>query len=415
VSVSAPVTLTIPGLRLVEHEFSVPLDHAAPDGERITVFAREVCDPEGLDRPLLVFFQGGPGHEAARPSRHPTGPGWLDRALRDFRVLMLDQRGTGRSTPVGTLAGLSPAEQAAYLAHFRADAIVRDAECIRRELGVERWSVLGQSFGGMCVVAYLSIAPDGLREAFVTGGLPPLGARIDDVYRATYASVVAASHRYYARYPSDRERVLALRALLDDGDVRLPSGDRLTSRRLRQLGGMLGMSARFETLHHILELPPDSPAFGHDVERALDFARNPLYAILHEACWADGGATRWSAERAMPGDYDAAPELFTGEHVFPWMFEEYGALSPLREAADLLAEHDWPRLYDPARLAANEVPVAALIYAEDMYVPRAFSEQSAAAIRGLRPWLTNEYNHDGLRIGGDRVLGRLIDLARGRV
>ena len=30
--------------------------------------------------------------------------------------------------------------------------------------------------------------------------------------------------------------------------------------------------------------PPDSPAFGHDVEAATPFARNPLYAIVHEAC-----------------------------------------------------------------------------------------------------------------------------------
>ena len=97
------------------------------------------------------------------------------------------------------------------------------------------------------------------------------------------------------------------------------------------------------------------------------------------------------------------------------MLDEYGALAPLREAAELLAEHEWPRLYDPARLASNEVPVAALIYAEDAYVPRALSEETAAAIRGLRPWLTNEYNHDGLRIAGARVLGRLMDLARGRV
>src|ERR687889_1388481 len=95
------VELTTPGLRLVEHEFSVPLDHARPDGERITVFAREVADPDGRDRPFLVFLQGGPGSEAPRPTRHPTGPGWLDRALSEFRVLMLDQRGTGRSTPVG--------------------------------------------------------------------------------------------------------------------------------------------------------------------------------------------------------------------------------------------------------------------------------------------------------------------------
>ena len=147
----------------------------------------------------------------------------------------------------------------------------------------------------------------------------------------------------------------------------------------------------------------------------LSFARNPLYAILHEACWADGGTTRWSAQRMLPADYDDAPELFTAEHVYPWMFEEYAALAPLREAAELLAEHDWPRLYDADRLASNEVPVAAAIYADDLYVPRAFSEQTAARIRGLRPWLTNELHHDGLRTEGARVLGRLIDLARGRV
>ena len=93
---------------LTEHEFSVPLDHGRPDGERITVFAREVADPDGLDRPFLVFLQGGPGFEAPRPTRVPTAPFWLDRALSEFRVLMLDQRGTGRSTPVGGLPGKTP-------------------------------------------------------------------------------------------------------------------------------------------------------------------------------------------------------------------------------------------------------------------------------------------------------------------
>src|SRR5688572_17594571 len=149
--------LTTPGLRLVEHEFSIPLDHADPDGERITVFAREVADLEGLDRPMLLFLQGGPGHEASRPTRNPSAPGWLDRALEDFRVLMLDQRGTGRSSPVGTSSPLEPAALAERLTNFRADAIVRDAEWIRRALGIERWSVLGQSFGGLCVVSYLSL------------------------------------------------------------------------------------------------------------------------------------------------------------------------------------------------------------------------------------------------------------------
>src|SRR5581483_4047290 len=126
----------------------------------------------------------------------PNNPGWVDRALNEFRVLMLDQRGTGRSSPVGGLPGRTPQEQAEYLAHFRADAIVRDAEWIRRELGVERWSVLGQSFGGFCVTAYLSLAPEGLREAFLTGGLPALGQRIDDVYAHTYERVLEWTRRY---------------------------------------------------------------------------------------------------------------------------------------------------------------------------------------------------------------------------
>jgi pimeloyl-ACP methyl ester carboxylesterase len=409
-----PTYLT-PGLRLVEHEFKVPLDHADPGGELITVFAREVADLDEPDKPLLLFLQGGPGFEASRPTRNPSAPAWLDRALQDFRVLMLDQRGTGRSSPIGTLPGKTAQEQADYLTHFRADSIVRDAEWIRRDLDIERWSVLGQSFGGMCVVSYLSLAPEGLREAFITGGLPPLGPRIDDAYRATYALVAERCRRFFERFPDDRERLRSVCERLDGDDLRLLCGDRLTPRRLRQIGGLLGASAGEEKLHYILELPPDSPAFLHDVQAQMQFARNPLYAILHEACWADGGTTRWSAQRVMPADYDEQPELLTGEHVYPWMFEEYGALAPLRDAAELLAEHDWPRLYDEDQLAENEVPVAAAIYAEDMYVPREHSEPTAAQIRGLRPWLTNELNHDGLRVDAERVLGRLIDMARGRI
>jgi pimeloyl-ACP methyl ester carboxylesterase len=326
---------------------------------------------------------------------------------------MLDQRGTGRSSPLGTLPGRSPQEQAEYLAHFRADSIVRDAEWIRRELGVERWSVLGQSFGGFCVTSYLSLAPDGLREAFLTGGLPALGPRIDEIYARTYARVLERTRRYYERYPADRARVRRIHDLVDAGELTLPSGDRLTWRRFRQLGQMLGMSDGAEHLHYLLELAPDSLAFLHDLAGALTFARNPLYAVLHEASWADGGSTRWSAERMLPAQYDAS-ELLTGEHVYPWMFEDYAGLAPLREAADLLAEREWPRLYDPDVLASNEVPVAAAIYVNDMYVERTFSEETAAAIRGARTWITNEYEHNGLRADGERILGRLIELARGR-
>ncbi|MBV9194202.1 MAG: alpha/beta fold hydrolase [Solirubrobacterales bacterium] len=408
-----PEEIALPGLVSLEHSFAVPLDHRDPDGPRISVFARELADPDGRNRPFLVYLQGGPGFESPRPTRQPSSPGWLDRALRDFRVLMLDQRGTGRSSPIGTLAGLSPQQQADYLSHFRADSIVLDAEWIRDELGVERWSVLGQSFGGFCVTTYLSLAPDSLREALITGGLPALRGDIDDVYRCTYRRVLERNRRYAARYPADVARIVGLRERLEREDVRLPAGDRLTWRRFRQVGAALGMSDGAERLHYLIELPPESPGFLHDAEGSVGFARNPLYAVLHEASWADGGRTRWSAQRVLPDQFRSS-SLLTGEHVYPWMFEDYGALTPFREAAEVLAEREWPHLYDPGTLAANAVPVAAAVYAEDMYVERSFSEQTAAQIRGSKTWITNEYEHNGLRVDGERILGHLLDLARGR-
>ncbi|HET7501450.1 MAG TPA: alpha/beta fold hydrolase [Kofleriaceae bacterium] len=406
------VTYRVPGAILTEREHTVPLRHGAPDGRTLTVFTREVAAPGGEDRPYLVFLQGGPGFEATRPTSPPSG--WMKRALDDYRVLLLDQRGTGRSSPVGRqLPGDTPEAQAEYLSEFRADAIVRDVELIRHELGVDRWSVLGQSFGGFASMTYLSIAPEGLREAFITGGLSPIGRPVDDIYRATYVRLIERNRAYFARYPGDRARARDVAHRLDAEDVRLPSGDRLTARRFRQLGLWLGDSAGFENLHHVLELPFGSDAFLHDVEAAVRFARNPIYATLHESSYADGVATRWSAARVLP-DEVVTEGYFTAEHVFPWMWDDYGALAPHRAAAERLAEHAWPRLYDAGRLRHNEVPVAATIYVDDLYVERAFAEDTCAAIRGLRAWVTNEYAHNGLRADGERVLGRLIDLVRGR-
>ena len=402
-----------PGLVLTEHEFDIPLDHARPDGEKISVFAREVADPDGLDRPFLVFFQGGPGSEAPRPTRHPSSSGWLDRALRDYRVLMLDQRGTGRSTPVGDLPGRTPEQQAEYLRHFRADSIVRDAEWIRAALGVAQWSILGQSFGGFCTLNYLSQAPESLTAAFITGGVPPIGLHPDEIYSATYTRMLERNRRFYERYPGDRDRVLALHERVTNDDVRLPDGDRLTWRRFRQVGSMLGMSDGAEHLHYLLERPIDSPAFRHDVQNHMSFARNPIYAILHEACYSDGHTTGWSAARVQPSEYQDDVTLLTGEHVFPWMFEDFGALRPLQAAAEILAKEQWPALYDAERLRRNDVPVAAAVYADDIYVESRLSLETAGVVRGMRPWLTNEYEHNGLRADGSRILGRLIDLTRG--
>jgi pimeloyl-ACP methyl ester carboxylesterase len=402
--------LQLPGMRTTDHVLTVPLDHAQPQGETIEVFAREVTASGGQERPYLVFLQGGPGHEAPRPAGQPLTAGWLNRALRDYRVLLLDQRGTGRSTPYGAPA----ADDAQRLTHFRADSIVRDAECLREHLGARRWSLLGQSFGGYCSLHYLTVAPDSLREVYFTGGLPPVGRPADDVYAATFNTMRRLNERYHRRFPDDRGRLAALLDRCDAGALRDPSGHVITRRLMRSLGHALGMDGGAEALHFLLERDPSSPGFTHDFAAMVPFnARNPLYAVLHESSYADGGATRWSAERVQPEDFRGDSDLLTGEHLFPSHFEDWAELRPYREVAAQLAEHPWPRLYDADVLSSVDVPCAAVIYADDPYVDRAFSEETAALLPGMRPWLTNEYLHNGLRTAGDVVLDRLIELVRG--
>ncbi|MEU0284151.1 alpha/beta fold hydrolase [Streptomyces sp. NPDC006147] len=423
-----------PGVVLTDRRFAVPLDHANPSGETIELYAREVVasDKAGQDLPWLLYLQGGPGFGA---NRFVGKPAWLGRALEEYRVLLLDQRGTGSSTPANRqtlpLRG-GPAEQAGYLTHFRSDSIVRDCEVIRPQVtGGAPWTVLGQSFGGFCTVTYLSLAPEGLDTALITGGLPSLDAHADDVYRAAYPRIERKVAAHYARYPQDVERARRIADHLLTHDVVLPNGYRFTVEAFQSFGMMLGGGDGSHRLHHLLEDafvptpggPALSDAFQEQAQALLSFAGHPLYALVHEAIYAqDARPTAWSAERVRSEfpRFDAAkalagdePLLFTGETIHPWVFDCDPALRPLRETAELLAARtDWTPLYDPARLAANEVPVAAAVYHDDMYVDTAHALATARAIRGLRTWVTDEFEHDGVRVGGPRVLDRLLALAR---
>src|ERR1022692_4453965 len=332
--------------------------------------------------------------------------------------------------------------------------------------GGRPWSVLGRSFGGFCAVTYLSYAPEGLREAFITGGLPGLHTTPDDLYRATYPMVATKNLAHYERYPQDVARAKQVARHLAGNATLLPSGARFTVEAFQSLGQVLGSSTGSQELHYLLEDPfaggELSDDFLYQAESRLSFAAAPLYAILHEACYAQGAPTDWAAQRlrAEFGEFDAAaalhgddpllftgemiypwmlendpvlrlaggwggcggaaalrgdaPLLFPGEMIYPWMLENDPVLRPLCAAADLLAQRpSWPRLYDAPRLRANDVPTAAAIYYDDMYVPLQYSAQTAATIRGLRAWVTNEYEHDGLRVSDGQVLDRLIAMVRG--
>eukprot|EP00951_Prasinocladus_malaysianus_P008793 scaffold63934_cov49-Prasinocladus_malaysianus.AAC.1 len=97
---SAKCTFCVPGLAITDHVFEVPLNHWSSEaGETIKVFARELTAYGKAHRsaPYLLYLQGGPGFEAARPTE---ASGWIKAATNHFRVILLDQRGTGRSAPI---------------------------------------------------------------------------------------------------------------------------------------------------------------------------------------------------------------------------------------------------------------------------------------------------------------------------
>ncbi|KMT20403.1 hypothetical protein BVRB_1g003990 [Beta vulgaris subsp. vulgaris] len=440
---------SVPELRLRDHYFTVPLDYSLLSSSscpKITVFAREVVAAGKEDQPLpyLLYLQGGPGFESPRPTE---SNGWIGKASEGYCVVLLDQRGTGSSTPLTTssMRQIKSAEDLAeYLKHFRADNIVNDAEFIRLRMVPEAapWTILGQSYGGFCAVTYLSYAPQGLKQVLLTGGIPPIGdgCTANAVYHACFEKIARQNEKYYERFPQDVEAVQDIVKYLAncaEGGVPLPSGGMLTPKGLQTLGLTgLGSGAGFERLHYMLERAWDpiiipgaqkqlSDYFLNAVESWVAFNTNPLYAILHELIYCQGAPSQWAAQRireangskfdAIKAAKEGRPVYFTGEMIFPWMFDEFSALKHLKEVANLLSEKkDWPPLYDIAALKNNKVPVAAAVYYDDMYVNFKLAMETAEHISGIRLWITNEYMHSGLRDGGSDVFDHLMGMLNGK-
>lgn len=419
---------------MTDHRLTVPVDHADPSRfGTLELFAREVVDPARAseDLPLLLFLQGGPGGMGPRP----LASGWWSTAVQTHRVVLLDQRGTGRSGRIdGRSAVLTDPHRAAdVLACYRADAIVEDAELLRRTVyGGRRWATLGQSYGGFITLTYLSRHPEALTACYVTGGLPGITASAEDVYARTFDRQAARNAELARRHPHDVALLGRMADRLTAGDVALPNGDPFTVERLQLLGMPLGMSTGLDGLHWLLDTAVDEAGAGRDAATEMSDAflaevahrtgldENPLYAVLQEVIYhqgerAGGWAAQAELERRPELATAARPLQLTGEAIFPWMYEQVAALRPFRGAAhELAARTRWPALYDLDRLAANEVPVAAVQYYDDPYVDLDLALGTASRVGNAQVWITNEHLHDGLRVAGDVILPRLMDLAAGR-
>jgi len=111
------------------------------DGHRV---AWEVCGrPDG--KPAVVLH-GGPGSGCTPRWRRLFDPG-------AYRIVLLDQRGCGRSRPDAGLPSTS-------LAAITTSHMIADVERLRRHLGIEKWLVLGGSWGSTLALAYGVQHPD---------------------------------------------------------------------------------------------------------------------------------------------------------------------------------------------------------------------------------------------------------------
>lgn len=285
---------------------------------------------------------------------------------------------------------------------------------------------------------YLSAHPHALAEVLLTGGLPPgitQGCSAESAYHCLFRRVLSQNAKYYKRFPSDVPIVQGIvRRLAEypEGGAPLPSGGILTPRGLQLLGlSGLGSGGGFERLHYLLERAFDgrdiSLVFLRGVENWLPWDTNPLYAIMHESIYCQHAASQWAAQRVRDSSYASAFDavraananetvMFTGEMVFPWMFEQLASLRGMKAAAESLANSaSWPHLYTIDTLRSNSVPVAAACYFEDMYVDFDLAQETATHIAGIRQWVTNEYMHSGIRDDGYRIFEHLLALARGSV
>jgi proline iminopeptidase len=94
-------------------------------------------NPHGMP---VVFLHGGPGAGATATHRRFFDP-------QHYRIIIFDQRGAGRSTPLGSLVDNTTQH------------LVADMEVLRRHLGIERWMLFGGSWGSTLALAYAETHP----------------------------------------------------------------------------------------------------------------------------------------------------------------------------------------------------------------------------------------------------------------
>lgn len=122
--------------------------HSLAVDDHHTLYFDESGNPLGIP---VIFIHGGPGNGCNRHSRRYFDPNF-------YRIINLDQRGCGRSTPHGSLQDNNTR------------TLIKDLEQVRRHLNIGRWALLGDGWGGTLALLYALQCPDKVL-AIVAAGL----------------------------------------------------------------------------------------------------------------------------------------------------------------------------------------------------------------------------------------------------
>lgn len=121
--------------------------HRLDTGDGHRLFVEECGNRHGT---AVVFLHGGPGSGCSADHRRYFDPA-------HYRIVLIDQRGSGRSTPVGETRANAT------------DLLVQDIERVRDALGIRRWVVFGGSWGATLALRYAAAHPQRVRAMVLRG------------------------------------------------------------------------------------------------------------------------------------------------------------------------------------------------------------------------------------------------------
>lgn len=269
----------------------------------------EAGNPEGEP---VVFLHGGPGAGVSPLHRRFFDPSF-------WRVVLFDQRGSGRSTPLGELA------------HNTTWDLVADVERIRVHLGIERWLVFGGSWGSTLALAYAQSHPDRVRGLILRGIFLGRKSEITWTMGEGLERILPDGWAEFTRGLSPRER----------GDVLLTYHRRLTSddaetRRAAALAWNRWEETASHLVPHLTAPEPD------EIEREVALARIEAHYFVNGCFFVPGNQLLRDAPRLRPipghvvhGRYDmVCPLTSAWELSQAWPEASFEIVADAGHAAD---------------------------------------------------------------------------------